>query len=169
MDGTLSAGAAVFFKDVKTKATTAEKNWLYQQTNLKLSPDRKSFLMDEYDISTYVYPTDMNKDGQEEIFIGLGSAALFGNVGESFSLYVKDKSGTYGLDPDFSGSGRPLILSAKNQGYPDLLSGGPGFTHPVYRWDGRGYKLNRQMKDEALTNKNATDIETYSKAYTESK
>lgn len=164
-NASLSAGAALLFKDVKTKASAAEKNRLYQQLSLKLSPDRKSLMLDEYPVSTYVYPTDLNKDGQEELFIGLGSAALFGNVGESFSLFMQDKSGVYQLQEDYSGSGRPLVLSAMNLGYPDLVPGGPGFTHPAYRWNGKSYKLHRQVKDGTLNDKNSTDIEAYSKAY----
>ena len=168
-DSKLSAGAALLFKDVKTNATTAEKNKLYQQLNLQLASDKKGFIMDEYPVQTYVYPTDMNKDGKEEIFIGLGSVALFGNIGESFSLYIRDQAGVYQLEPDFSGGGRPTILSVKNLGYPDLLSGGPGFEFPVYRWNGRKYVLHRKMKGGALNSNNSTDIELYSKAFTESR
>lgn len=165
----LSPGAALLFKDVKTSATTAEKNKLYKQLGLELSPDKKGFIITEYPVQTSVYPTDMNKDGQEELFIGLGSVALYGNIGESYSLYIKDKAGAFQMDPVFSGSGRPAVLSMKNLGYPDLLIGGPGFEFPVYRWNGRKYVWHRKMKDAALTNDNNTDIDQYSKAFTDSR
>jgi hypothetical protein len=164
VDSKLTPGAALLFKNVKTNATVPEKNKLFQLLDLTLAPDQMGFTMAEYDVETYVYPTDMNKDGVDELFIGFGSVALFGNVGESFALYIKDKSGAYKLAESFSG--RPTILSAANLGYPDIMVGGPGFEFPVYRWNGRAYAMHRKIKDSALNNKNSTDIEEYSKSFT---
>ena len=164
----LTPGAALLFKNVKSSTTDAEKNKLYEGLHLKVATDKKSFVIDEYTVDTYIYPTDMNKDGQEELFVGLGSAALFGNVGESFMLYMKDNTGKYTQQPEISG-GRPIILSTKNLGYPDILIGGPGFEFPVYRWNGTKYAMYKKMKDAALNSKNSTDLEAYSKAFTGSK
>jgi hypothetical protein len=162
----LSAGAALLFRDVKTAASIAEKNMIFQDLNLKLSPDRKSFVLDEFAVHTQVFPVDMNKDGQEELFVIQGSSALFGHTGQGFGLYMKDKAGTYRQQPEMGGAGIPIILSVKNLGYPDILIGGPGFEFPVYRWNGRNYAYHRKMKDQSLNSKNSTDIETYSISYT---
>ncbi|HLA54328.1 MAG TPA: hypothetical protein VK618_13525 [Flavitalea sp.] len=164
--GKLSAGAAMLFNNVKSSATPAEKNRIFQDINLKLSPDRKSFLSDEYPVDAFVYPTDMNKDGKEELFVVMGSVALYGNTGQGFVLYIRNNAGQYQQQPDIGGAGLATILTAKNLGYPDILIGGPGFEFPVYRWNGRKYAWHKKMKDGAMNNNNSTDIETYSKAYT---
>jgi hypothetical protein len=31
------------------------------------------------------------------------------------------------------------VLPTKNEGYPELLIGGPGFCFPVWGWDGTAY------------------------------
>ena len=165
----LSPGAALLFKDVKTSATTADKNKIFKELNLQLSPDKKSLIMAEYPVTAAVYPTDMNNDGQEEMFLVFGSVALFGNTGEGFNLFMKDKAGSYQAQKDFAGSGNLMVLSAKNLGYPDLLIGGPGFECPAYRWNGKSYKYHRQVKDAALNNNNWTDLAAYSKTYTDSR
>ena len=160
---TLSDGATLLFQNVKSKLTAAEKNSIFQKMKLTLSADKKSFVMDDIPISAFVFPTDMNKDGKEEVFVGLESIALFGDR-ESFSLYIKNNSGTYLQQTEIVG-GRPVILSTKNSGYPDILIGGPGFEHPVYRWNGTKYTVYKKMRDEALNNDNSKDIEEYSKLY----
>jgi hypothetical protein len=159
----LSAGAALLFKNVKSSLTVAEKNKLYQQLGLKVAPDKQGFMIDEAPVSVFAYPTDMNKDGKEELFVVFDGAALFGDRG-SVSLYIKNSTGALQQQPDISG-GRPLILTSVNQGYPDIVIGGPGFEFPVYRWNGATYTLYKKMKDSALTEKNSKDIEEYSKLY----
>jgi len=169
IDAKLSPGAALLFKNVKTGASIAEQNRLFKELNLKLAADKKSFVMDEYDVEAFAYPTDMNGDGLEELFVTLGSVALFGNTAQSFTLYISDNTGKYQPQTDPGGIGIPIILTAKSSGYPDILIGGPGFEFPVYRWNGRKYALHRKMKDGALNGNNSSDVGTYSKAYTASK
>ncbi len=162
----LTAGATLLFTHIKTKLTATEKNTIFKTLELQLSPDKKSFVSAEVPVDVTVYPTDMNKDGQEEIFVVLSSVQLFGHAGQTFFVYIKNKKGTYTQHGD-TGPGSPVILSTKNLGYPDILVGGPGFTFPVYKWNGSDYIYARKMKDAAITNKNSTDIAAYSKRYTD--
>lgn len=164
----LTEGADLLFKNIKTKLTTTEKNYLFQNLQLQLSPDKKSFLSAEIPVDVSVYPTDMNKDGKEEIFVVLGSVQLFGNAGQTFLIYIKNKKGLY-MQHGETGPGTAVILATKNLGYPDILIGGPGFVFPVHRWNGSKYLYHRKMKDAALNNNNSTDIETYSKRFTDAK
>lgn len=161
----LSEGVNLLFKTTKSKLTDAEKNMIFQDLKLKLSKDKKQFIIDEYPVNVKILPTDINKDDKEEIFVGVESSALYGNVGQNFSLYIKNSGGVYQSHTEIGG-GIPIILITKNLGYPDILIGGPGMEFPVYRWDGKKYLLNRKMKDGALNSKNSTDIEAYSKTYT---
>ena len=158
----LSEGAALLFKNVKTTLTAEEKNHLYRKVGLKLSPDKKAFFIDEYDVEVRVFATDMNKDGTDEIFVGFNSVALFGNMGENYSLFIKDKAGTYQQEPDIAG-GQPIILKTSNLAYPDLLIGGPGFEFPVYRWNGKTYVYHRIEKDGILNNGGALHLDEYQK------
>lgn len=164
----LTEGAALLFVNTKTKLTTTEKNNLFQNLQLQLSADKKSFLSAEIPVDVSVYPTDMNKDGNEEIFVVLASVQLFGNAGQTFSLYIKNKKGVYMLQ-EVTGPGSAVILTAKSLGYHDLLIGGPGFTFPVYKWNGSKYIYHRKMKNGTLNNNNSTDIEPFSKRYTNAK
>lgn len=163
--GEPSPGAALLFKNVKTKLGPAEKELLFKNLNLKLSSDNKSFTMDNFPVEAWVYPTDMNKDGKEEYFVVMRSAALFGNVGQNFFLYIENKSGNFEQQTGI-GAGIPVILSTMNLGYPDILVGTPNMEHPVFRWNGSQFTRYKKLNDAALNSKNSTKIETYSKAYT---
>ena len=138
---------------------------MFKKTGLELSKDKKQFMSGEYPIEVQVFPTDLNKDGREEIFVGLASTSLFGDTGESFLLFTKNSAGTY-VQHEALGNGRPVILSTKNLGYPDILIGGPGFEFPVLRWNGKKYMYSKMMKDAVLQKTKATDIDEFSKSYT---
>ena len=161
----LTAGAKLLFKNVKTKIPDADKNFLFRQTGLSLAADKNSFVISDMPVETGVFPTDMNNDGKEEIFIVLNSAAVYGNVGSNFLLFIKNASGAYNLQKEASG-GLPVIFASKNMGYNDLMIGGPGFLFPVYRWNGTKYIPYKKIKDEALSNTKSFEIEEFSAAYT---
>src|SRR6185503_20586573 len=74
---TLSEGGALLFKNTKSKLTNDQKNWLFKQLNLTVSKDKKKFMSDEYEVTLEPYVTDLNKDGNEEVFIVMKSGALF--------------------------------------------------------------------------------------------
>jgi hypothetical protein len=162
---TLSEGSSILFKNVKSKLTPSEKNLMFQKSGLKLSNDKKQFVVDEYPVDVQVFPTDLNKDGREEIFGGLASTSLYGMAGEGFFLFIKNSAGTYEQHPAM-GNGRPLILATKNLGYPDILIGGPGMEFPVLRWNGKKYMYYKMMKDAVLQKTKSIDIDEFSKSYT---
>ena len=163
----LTQGAALLFANAKTNISPAEKNLMFQKLKLKVAADKKSFIMGDFPVTTVVYPVDMNKDGKEEIFVGLGSTALFGDIGQTFFIFIKQGT-TYVQHGEISG-GLPVVLTSTNLGYNDILIGGPGFEYPVLRWNGSKYALHRQMKDAALNAKNSMDVEAFSKLYTQNK
>lgn len=164
----LSEGAALLFKNTKSKLRNAEKNWFFKQLGFTLSKDKKQYMSGEFDAAITTYITDMNKDGIEEVFFSMQSSAIYGMVGENFSLFLKKKDCTYEMQQELGG-GIAMILSTANLGYPDIAIGGPGFNFPAYRWDGKKYKFYKNIKDADLQNKKVKymDLLECSKLYTD--
>ena len=80
-NNSLNNVAAMLFKNVKTKLTVQEKNEIAAKLGFILSADKdQPFAADkdskDYPFTANVFPTDMNKDGKEEIFISFGSSRL---------------------------------------------------------------------------------------------
>ena len=165
----LSEGATLLFKNTKNKLTNDEKNWLFKQLNFTLSKDKKKFMSGEYEAAIQPYITDMNKDGNAEVFIVIESDALNGNTGQDFILYIKNSKGNFERDPELGG-GIAMILVSKNPGYPDIAIGGPGFDFPICRWDGKKYKYLKKLKDADLQSGKVKymDLSECSKLYNDS-
>lgn len=165
-DNSLSEGAKLLFKDIKCKLTVTEKNFIYTKLGFHLSKDKKGFTDGESEedaFSAEVLPTDMNKDGLEEIFVSYGNTYTSGMTGSEIVLFIKT-NGRYQENLGFPGL-IPDALSSSNQGYPDLLIGGPGFEFPIWRWNGNKYNLHRRVKDKDVKAIKTTNIEEISKEY----
>ena len=81
---------------------------------------------------------DLNGDGRPEAWVTEGSTFCYGNTAAYFVLVTRDESGTWRQLLD--GVGVPTALATKQQGWPDIEAGGPGFgKFPVYRWNGKAY------------------------------
>ncbi len=168
---TLRPIADILFKNVKTKLTVVEKNSIATQLAFIPSGNKElPFALDkdskDYPFAAFVFPTDMNKDGKEEIFVLFGNGYTSGNTGSSIILYIKNVAGAYAPQLGFPGTA-PEVLTTTNLGYPDLLVGGPGFEFPVLRWNGKTYNNHRLVKDKDYEKLKKTSIEEYSKAYQE--
>ena len=105
--------------------------------------------------------------GKEEVFVLFGNSYTSGNAGSSISLFIKNAAGVYSLDLGFPGT-VPDALSTSNQGYPDLLIGGPSFEYPVWRWNGKEYIYYKSVKDADYEKLKKTGIEEMSKTYQQS-
>lgn len=165
----LSPVAAALFKGVKSLSTIAEKNFIAQKTGFVLSGNKEQpFALDkeskEYPFSVMVMPTDLNKDGKEEIFIGFGNSYTSGNAGLSVVLYIKNAAGKYEMNLGFPGM-VPDVLTTANKGYPDLVIGGPGFDFPVFRWNGKAYDNYKTLSDAVYGKTKMTTVEDLSKKY----
>src|SRR5258706_3467139 len=163
--------AALLFKNIKTKLTIAEQNEIAAKLGFVLTADKdKPFAADkdskDFPFTASVMPTDMNKDGKEEIFISFGNSYTSGNTGSSISLFIKNTAGAYTLNLGFPGT-IPEALTTANKGYADLLIGGPGMEYPVYRWNGKEYAYYKDVKDADYGKLKTTSVEEFSKAYRE--
>src|SRR5439155_1354378 len=77
-----------------------EKNQVATALGFVLSNDKvQPFAQDadskDYPFTAIVFPTDMNKDGKEEIFVQFGNSYTSGNTETSISLFIKNTSGVY--------------------------------------------------------------------------
>jgi len=170
---TLNKVADLLFKNVQSKLTITEKNQLATALGFVLSNNKEQpFAQDadskDYPFTATVYPVDMNNDGKEEIFVQFGNTYTSGNTGSSIALFIKNSSGAYQLHLGFPGM-IPDALSTLNQGYPDLLIGGPGFEFPVLRWNGKTYANHHVVKDDAYEKLKKKGIDDLSKEYQKKK
>jgi hypothetical protein len=161
--GNLTPAANLLFRNSATKASITDKNKIAKDLGLTLSSDKKGLMSGEFPVEFSVYPTDLNKDGREELIIVLGSTSLYGNTGEAFEFYQQNKEGAFIRKTDFSGPGRPTFFTTSNLGYPDCIIGGPGFEFPFYRWNGSTYKYSRMIKDAALEKMPVVELDSLTK------
>ncbi|HTN45273.1 MAG TPA: hypothetical protein VL098_02930 [Flavipsychrobacter sp.] len=164
----LSPTAVLLFKNVKSKLTIIEKNAIAANLGFVLAPDRQSFAQDkaslEYPFTAEVYPTDLNNDGTEELFVSFGNSYTSGATGASIVLYIKGATGAYHANLGFPGT-LPDVISSTNKGYPDLVIGGPGFSFPIWRWKGSEYVLHKTINDRQLTAMKLKNVADYSRQY----
>jgi len=166
---TLNKVAELLFKNVKSELNVAEKNQVATALGFILSNNKdQPFALDaeskDYPFAATVLPTDMNKDGKEEIFVLFGNSFTSGHTGSSISLFIKNTSGVYKNHLGFPGT-LPDALSTVSQGYPDLLIGGPGFEFPVLRWNGKTYVNHHMVKDADYEKLKKKTIDELSKEY----
>jgi hypothetical protein len=168
----LSEVASLLFRDVKTKLTIAEKNQVAAKLGFIVSGNKEQpFALDadskEFSFPALVLPSDMNKDGKEEIFVVFGNSFTSGHTGSSVALFIKNTAGEYRDHLGFPGMA-PDVLATARPGYPDLLIGGPGFEYPVWKWDGKAYKYSRNVKDKDYDKLKKTNVTDISIAYQQS-
>lgn len=167
----LSLGARLLFADVKSRLTVAEKNQVFKALGFILSQKggkASAFIADadskEFPFGANVYPTDLNQDGTEEVFVVYGNTFTSGNTGSSVVLFIRPPGGRYQKNLDFPAVA-PDVLTTANGGYPDLLIGGPGVEFPVWRWNGKAYALHRKLKDADYEKTPKLSLKAASQAY----
>lgn len=164
----LNEETKVLFQKTKSKLSIRDKNAIAKLLGFPLSRDKKQFILDnqsaDYPFDILVYPTDLNKDGTEEIFITYGNSFTSGLTGSNVQLFIRDAYGDWHPQLGFPGV-TPDALGTGNLGYPDLLIGGPGNIFPVYRWNGKIYDINRRVSDTQLKSLRPANIERVSKVY----
>lgn len=136
-----------FFKSVSPKLSKRDKQQICKKLGFTYSKNKK--FVDETcgDVSPEIEVVDLNGDGVMEVFVNYGNTCTSGNTGRSISLFIKDKAGLYSENLGF-----PAIdytrLPTKKKDYPDLMFGGPGFCHGVWRWSGVKYEYKCSIEEE---------------------
>ena len=98
-----------------------------------------------YTAGTIEEVLDLNNDGRQEVVVTEGSVACFGNTGSGFQILTKGVGGAWTVIMDETG-----IFSAQKtraNGWLEVRAGGPGFEHPVFRFDGKQYVRNRMQRE----------------------
>ena len=153
-DTALTEGTKLLFGNNKSKLTTAEKNWLYKQLNFTVTTVEKNknvFKSGEHIVTAQLYITDMNKDGIEEVFIIMQSPDLYGELGQSFMLFIKNGNGDFEYQSGL-GNGMVMIIVSTDPGYPGIAIAGLGSEYPLFKWDGKAYKPSGKITYNDLQN-----------------
>lgn len=155
----LSVQAALLFKGVKSRLSNSDKNTIANASNLTLNKAKTKFIaVGDNNYTANAYPVDMNEDGTEEVFI-IQTGITFGNTASYFDLFMKLSDGKYKTVASVIGV--PAITRTVVNGYPELFVGGPGMSMPVWRFNGREYKFNRDDQGDFKF----TDVTEASKTY----
>jgi hypothetical protein len=166
-DVPLTKDASILFKNSISKASNTEKNDITSFMNIKATKDGTQFYINDeyskdYTFTPSVYPLDINHDGIEEIAIVYGHMAISGDNVIS-TLFIKDKLGHYNANFGFTGS--LIFLPNKSKPFSDVALGGPGFTFPVWSWNGKVYAESRTISDKQLEAAKPLFLEEASKRY----
>jgi len=88
---------------------------------------------------------DLNGDGRPEAVITEGSLFCYGQQGSWFAIVSKEPDGSWRQVLEIDGVFSPL--DTRVNGWHEVMAAGPGFTHPVYRYDGKEYVRNRMQRE----------------------
>ena len=85
---------------------------------------------------------DINGDGYKDALVTDGGTFCYGSTEAGYVLLAGQADGGWKtLD---GGGGIVEFQAGEGQdGWPDILLGGPGFCFPVLRWNGREYAVHR--------------------------
>lgn len=88
---------------------------------------------------------DLNADGRPEVVITEGGTYCFGNTGQGTVIVSKGAAGAWTVVLDATGIFVPMKTWAN--GWLEVEIGGPGFTQPVYRFNGKTYVHHRTIQE----------------------
>lgn len=150
------AGQTLLFMNAQDLAgvTAADQQAIFAQFRFSVGADGKSLSFADSECppllagsgDIQVATQDLNNDGQPEVIVSLGSTCMYGGAGTGVSLFIKNASGSWTFHD--LGAGVFSVQDTQNNGYADVMIGGPGFCHPVLRWDGSTYVFDRSVAEE---------------------
>jgi hypothetical protein len=91
---------------------------------------------------------DLNGDGRPELSVNGGNTCSAGSTGAVLWLLGRGPDGRYRLVLSTLALGY-RATGHRVDGYPDLVLGGPGFCHAVWRWTGSEYAFDRNEPEVA--------------------
>lgn len=92
---------------------------------------------------------DVNQDGKPERFYHIGSS-YFGQAGAAVLMQWQDNGKGWQRILDVSNGTLSGVLPGKQNGYTDLLLGGPGMDAPIWRWNGKQYDFFQKVPYDRL-------------------
>jgi hypothetical protein len=95
-------------------------------------------------------PQDLGA-GRTVAFIIGGGASIASCYGDGPLVQLMRNNGGAWSEIYQNRGGPAIVLSSRHNGANDLADGGPGFSFPVWQWNGSTYEgANRQVADSAL-------------------
>lgn len=88
---------------------------------------------------------DLNGDGRPEAVVTESSMVCYGQQGSWFGVYSKEANGTWRQVMDMDGVFS--VMKTRANGWLEIMAGGPGFTHPAFRYNGKEYVQNRMVRE----------------------
>lgn len=89
---------------------------------------------------------DINGDGVAEAIVIENGTFCYGMTGQGIYLVTRTAPNQWKLL--FQESGVPVFRNTRTGGWPDLRLGGPGFCHPLYKWNGKTYVFSRREEEQ---------------------
>ena len=153
-------GYKVLFGNENGNLSAADKEEIFQILGYSVTPDGKGLTSKDCgEVSFEPRVVDLNGDGTPEVFVISGNTCTSGNTGVSIDLFVKGSDGKYRKQLGFPAIDYE-VMKEQNKGYPDLMFGGPGFCHGVWRWDGAKYEYycSRESQPGACGRKGVKNV-----------
>jgi len=134
--------------------TAQDQQAIYAQFNLAVGADGKTLAFADSECppllagsgDIQVATQDLNGDGKPEVLVSLGSTCMYGFAGTGVALFTRDGAGQWRFHD--LGAGMYAVQPTRHAGYADIMIGGPGFCHPVLRWDGSTYVFDRSEAEQ---------------------
>ena len=106
---------------------------------LRYVPQQRAFSVmgcDETEMAATL--VDLNGDATPEVHVEAMGTCVGGMAGSYSWMFIRTPStGAWTANLGFPGGLVPL--ESRAQGFIDLMIAGPGFCHPIWRWNGRAY------------------------------
>jgi hypothetical protein len=119
-----------------------------------LAPNAKGEVKNECDemVTPQLLPVDLGANVGRALLVAMNGgpklATCYGD-GPGLTLF-RNVSGAWKQIYSSRG-GFLVIMKDAHKGAPDIVFGGPGFSHPVYEWTGTSYEpAKREVADERL-------------------
>lgn len=162
------SGADILFKEVKSRLTDKQKKEIFGLLEFELASDGQNFYEqggEDFPFSVSIFPTDLNQDGKEEVFVLYGNMYTSGATGQSFVVIQPDEKGKYDATLWFPGLLPDVLESTVKQAHPDLLLTGRFFDRPLWQWRKDKYILFKIVKEQAIPKLKVRNVENYSREY----
>ncbi|MGA8206308.1 MAG: hypothetical protein WB812_17465 [Woeseiaceae bacterium] len=139
------------FADLAGQLSASDRSEVLASLGIQLADDGTTILdpvchlaMDPPDVRL----DDLNGDGRPELSINGGNTCSAGDTGAVLWLFGRGPDGRYRIILNTLAFGY-RATGHRVDAYPDLVLGGPGFCHAVWRWTGSAYDFDHSEPEVA--------------------
>ena len=105
-------------------------------------------------VTPQLVPVDLGPTVGPAVLLAMsGGPSLASCYGDGPGLTLFRRDGASWKEIYSSRGGFLAVMREQHNGAPDIVFAGPGFSHPAYEWNGKGYALTtRTVADDRLEN-----------------